>query len=415
MEVHKNGAIPTNCSGDEPINVNRGVLQGSIISPILFNIYINDLVQELDGITFEVLAYADDIAVICQSDSELFSVMDVLDKWCISNHFTVNKKKSGIFVIANGSLRDSDEICGYPIKLRYKYLGINFNNKMNPMPHLDEVDKKLIIYIKKNQLLIKQYFSPKTLIQIANYFQKSRLIYGMASYLDLPEIVNKVERTRMRCLKSVMGSKDSTSSNRFRLALGIPLIEYELFFRAMNISKKYEENFKEKAWIINDIIEVFKRDLEITAADTIDTMKDKALQESAARLAKEERINIGNAGYNIITKRMLYQWLDHRDHYVIKYIVGYGRFNQRLFPSCKHCGKQNSRTHFTNECDQGTEARHKLLKSLERTGINLEEDNFEDLIMKWFFNPEPREDKTLKKIWDGIKSFICSLYWGDNQ
>ena len=32
---------------DKSINVNRGVLQGSIVSPFLFNLYNNDLIAEL--------------------------------------------------------------------------------------------------------------------------------------------------------------------------------------------------------------------------------------------------------------------------------------------------------------------------------------------------------------------------------
>ena len=49
----------------ENINVNNGVLQGSIISPMLFDLYINDLINELDKNSFEVLAYADDLCVLC--------------------------------------------------------------------------------------------------------------------------------------------------------------------------------------------------------------------------------------------------------------------------------------------------------------------------------------------------------------
>ena len=39
----------------EIINVNNGVLQGSLISPLLFDLYINDLIIELNKNAYEVL------------------------------------------------------------------------------------------------------------------------------------------------------------------------------------------------------------------------------------------------------------------------------------------------------------------------------------------------------------------------
>ena len=57
--------------GDKKIKYNRGVAQGSILSPALFDIYIEDLAEEIalkTGLSFEdILFYADDILILCQS------------------------------------------------------------------------------------------------------------------------------------------------------------------------------------------------------------------------------------------------------------------------------------------------------------------------------------------------------------
>ncbi len=53
------------------INVNKGVHQCGIFTPWLFNIYIDYLVSSLKDVSFELLAYADDIEVICKNKEEL--------------------------------------------------------------------------------------------------------------------------------------------------------------------------------------------------------------------------------------------------------------------------------------------------------------------------------------------------------
>ena len=78
------------------INVNNGVLQGSLISPMLFDLYINDLIDELDKNAFDVLAYAVDLCVLCDGRNQLNNVIKIIDKWSILNRIKVNKNKSGI-------------------------------------------------------------------------------------------------------------------------------------------------------------------------------------------------------------------------------------------------------------------------------------------------------------------------------
>ena len=58
--------------GQNKIKFQTGTPQGSLISPILFDLYINDLLTELtDKLKFiNVKAFADDIMFICHGRSE---------------------------------------------------------------------------------------------------------------------------------------------------------------------------------------------------------------------------------------------------------------------------------------------------------------------------------------------------------
>ena len=46
--------------------MNNRVLQRNLISPMLFNLYINDLIKVLNPNSYEILAYADDLCILCE-------------------------------------------------------------------------------------------------------------------------------------------------------------------------------------------------------------------------------------------------------------------------------------------------------------------------------------------------------------
>ena len=53
--------------------------------------------EDLDYIAFEILAYADELCVLCQDKNELIWVIKRIDLWSKENGINVNRKKSGIF------------------------------------------------------------------------------------------------------------------------------------------------------------------------------------------------------------------------------------------------------------------------------------------------------------------------------
>ena len=79
-----------------------GVLQGSILSPMLFNRYVDDLITDLCE-KFQTYAYADDISVLCENMIETKRAIRYIEKWGKKNELNLNKKKCGIMFFRKNS------------------------------------------------------------------------------------------------------------------------------------------------------------------------------------------------------------------------------------------------------------------------------------------------------------------------
>jgi hypothetical protein len=86
-------------------DVKSGLKQGYILSPLLLKLFINNLVDEmkklnvgvkLDNEEICVLLYADDVVSLCENESDLQKILDVLSTWCNTNDLVVNLDKSKI-------------------------------------------------------------------------------------------------------------------------------------------------------------------------------------------------------------------------------------------------------------------------------------------------------------------------------
>lgn len=112
----------------------RGLLQGSSLSPILFNFFINDLVRSLEllrgpkvyGRKTPVLAFADDIAVIARNTTELQEMIKTAENWSVSNGMKFNATKCIYLGNGNAPAIYNEEITK---ENTAKYLGIYFDHK----------------------------------------------------------------------------------------------------------------------------------------------------------------------------------------------------------------------------------------------------------------------------------------------
>ena len=58
-----------------------GVPQGAVLSPMLANLYLNPLDQQLSKAGFELVRYADDFVILCRSQSEAEAALQLVTAW----------------------------------------------------------------------------------------------------------------------------------------------------------------------------------------------------------------------------------------------------------------------------------------------------------------------------------------------
>ena len=73
-----------------------GTPQGAVISPLLANLYLNPLDQEMVRRGWEMVRYADDFVVLCRTREEADAVLAFLRKWTVDAGLTLHPTKTRI-------------------------------------------------------------------------------------------------------------------------------------------------------------------------------------------------------------------------------------------------------------------------------------------------------------------------------
>ena len=159
--------------GSKLLRSNKGVAQGSVISPALFDIFLEDLGESLTrrvGIDLEDrLFYADDVLLFLDSEEQLLRAIEIVEEWARDNGMHLNKSKSGIVVFAHRRARKvpkmektgnqwrptTNNIGGIPLCEKYKYLGTWLDIKLTCTSQINNIKKKAAhIYVKLYPYLV---------------------------------------------------------------------------------------------------------------------------------------------------------------------------------------------------------------------------------------------------------------------
>ena len=121
------------------IQLTSGVVQGSCIGPLLFVLFINDVVQAV-GYSCHSKIYADDLKiyteVTTQHEEDLLQTgLDALSTWSRDWQLTISAKKCAILNIhQNASVQPRDYLLAdavVPVRTSVKDLGVTVDNELS--------------------------------------------------------------------------------------------------------------------------------------------------------------------------------------------------------------------------------------------------------------------------------------------
>ena len=211
----------------------EGVPQGGVLSPSLFILFINDIIQELPrGI--QAALYADDLVLWCTEDyatSATYRMQLALDKleewtqkWCVS----VNKEKSSATLFALSSQKPGKLKIGnqpLPFEDEQTYLGVTFDRHLTWRKQIEKAEatarKKLAMMRKLAGT--KWGASEKILTQVYHGTVRPHLEYGSNSFWTAAQThQNALEKTQNQALRIITGAMRSTPIQKMQEVTGIP-------------------------------------------------------------------------------------------------------------------------------------------------------------------------------------------------
>ncbi len=221
----------------KPFKPNKGVRQGCVLSPNLFNIFLSDIQATFDKCGHNIklgsteissLLWADDILLLSTSKEGLQAKLNNLADYCKENKLDVNTDKTKVMIFSKTGRLLKDKFYFKKETLEnvreYKYLGFIVTPSGEIRTGLQDLRNRALKALTKIRKALGTHFhyNISNSIHLFNYMVKPILLYCSDYWGCLKQPKNNpIEKLYLSFCKQLLGVRKSTNTSGVLLELGL--------------------------------------------------------------------------------------------------------------------------------------------------------------------------------------------------
>ena len=231
------------------LNTTAGVPQGSILGPLLFLIFINDVTE---GIESDIHLFADDTSLMdilynyIESYARLNRDLDRLSSWADRWLITFNAEKTVYLTISrkvNPAPKPNLKLGGVPIKevQTHKHLGLTFNDTLTWTDHIDKLATKAAQCVGLLRRISREV--PRECLEtLYKSMIRPLLEYGSVIYDGSAEChLQRLEDVQRQAALTCTGAYKHTKHENLLIELGWPPLSYRRKQQRLNTMFKIQK------------------------------------------------------------------------------------------------------------------------------------------------------------------------------
>jgi len=235
---HRTARVKLNDSFSQTVKIREGVPQGGVISPTLFNIFINDITKDLSRHISRAL-HADDFAVWHASESlatatiRMQEALDLTAKWAKDWCVTINSLKtvSTCFSLSNTKEKVSLSINNVEIPQEDSptYLGVTLDKRLTWSAHTQEAERKATrrLSIMKKLAGTNWGANSSVLKQVYTGNVRPAMEYGSTAWVTAAKTnTNRLAKVQNAGMRIITGAMKTTPIHTLETTTGLASLDH---------------------------------------------------------------------------------------------------------------------------------------------------------------------------------------------